>query len=104
METIHIQIVHTCRLEHHRMVFLTQTCSMTSHTCLSTFHCLRDLTKMAILQDMIPLLRPTKFPMIVTGVPSNTYGLAGTSVSTTNQNGWAEIAKTWHHTAIRMFR
>ena len=26
------------------------------------------------------------------GVPSNTYGLAGTSVSTTNQNGWAEIA------------
>ena len=26
------------------------------------------------------------------GVPSNTYGLAGTSVSTTNQNGWATIA------------
>ena len=45
---------------------LIQTYSMTSHTCLSMFHCPRGShQEMAILQDMIPLLRPTKFPMTV---------------------------------------
>ena len=68
MEITHIQIAHTCRLEHHQMVFLIPTYSMISHICLSMFHCLRESRQeMAILQDMIPLLRPTKFLTTVMG-------------------------------------